>query len=150
MRSRAQPFRIKRKIADAGEVQRSVIQAVLRRDLQRVPPVPSIKVCQGNAPPMRVAGKLPELHLNVHYNVAGLLDLANAAQVYFWTEASDQRTLYAKIAQISAAAYAWQDEEKQRSAGQGQHAQTAGNPRQRAIKLCVVMGRNACSQSFFL
>src|SRR6478735_7817679 len=114
MRSGAQPFRIKRKIADAGEVQRSIVQAVLRRNFQRVPPVPSVKVCQGDAAPMRVAGKFSELHFNVHYNVAGLLNLANAAQIYFRTEPCDQRTLHAKITQISAAAYARQDEKKQR------------------------------------
>src|SRR5882757_10740153 len=102
MRSEAPPFRIKRKIADAREVQRSIVQAMLRRDFQWVPPVPPIKVCQGNAAPMRVAGKFPELHFNMHHNIAGLLDLANAAQVYFRTESSDQGALYAKIAQISA------------------------------------------------
>src|SRR5579871_4309089 len=150
MRSGAPPFRIKRKIADAREVQRSVVQAMLRRDFQRVPPVPSIKVCQGNAAPVRVAGKLPKLHFNVHHNVAGLLDLANAAKIYFRTEPGDQGALYAKIAQVSAATYARQDEEKQRSAGQRQQAQKAGDPRQRTVKLCIVMGRNAGSQRFLL
>src|SRR6185503_13068133 len=134
MRSGAPSFRIKRNIADAREVQRSVIQAVLRRDFQRVPPVPPIKVCQSDAAPMRVAGKLPELYFNVHHNIAGLLDLANAPKVYFRTEASDQGALYAKIAQISAATNPRQDEEKQRRTGQGQQAKKAGDTRQRAVK----------------
>src|SRR5438270_13198689 len=122
MRRVAPTFRIKREVTDPREVQRSIVQAVLRRNFQRVPPVPTIEVCQGNTAPMRVAGELSELHFNVHHNVAGLLNLANAPEVYFRTEARDQGALYAKIAQISAATYARQDEEKQCRASQRQQA----------------------------
>src|SRR5580765_4485559 len=126
-------LRIERKIADAGEVQRRIVQAVQRRHFQRVPPVPSIKVGQGNAAPMGVAGQLAVLHFYVHYHVAGLLDLANAAQIYFRTESSYKGTLYAKIAEISAGVHARQKKEKQRRAGQGKQAQNTGDSRQRAI-----------------
>src|SRR5579864_629991 len=116
------PFRVERKIADASKVQRSVVETVLGWHFQRVPPVPSVKVCQSNSAPMRVAGQPSILHLNVHYHVAGLLDLANAAQIYFRTETGHQGILYAKIAEISARAYARQDEENERGSGQGKQS----------------------------
>src|ERR1041385_2545107 len=121
------PFRVKREIADASKIQRSVVQSVLCRHLQRVPPVASVKVCQSNAAPMRIAGQFSILHLNVHHYIAGLLDLANAAQVYFRTESGHQRVLYAKIAKISAGAHTRQDEENECAAGQGKYSENAGD-----------------------
>src|SRR5579859_639813 len=116
------PFRIERKIADSGKVQRSVVETMLGWHFHGVPPVPSVKVCQGNSAPMRVAGQLSVLHLNVHYHVAGLLDLANAAQIYFRAETGHQGVLYAEIAEISARAHARQDEENERGASQGKQS----------------------------
>src|SRR6185369_11438039 len=122
--------RIKRVIADAREIQRCVVEAVHGRELRAVPPVPAIKICQRNATPLWIFRQLAELHLDMHDHTARLLDLSDAAKIYFRAESSGQRTLYAKITQISAGIDAWQDEKNQRRARQGEQAEYGGDARQ--------------------
>src|SRR5690348_13865908 len=110
--------------------------------------MPAIKVRKRNATPLRVSGQLSELYLNVHYHVAGLLDLSDPAQVYLRAKAADQRALHAQVAKVSAGADARKDEENERRAGQGQQSQNGRNACQRTVKLDVVLGKDAGSHGF--